>query len=115
MVGLETAGTGITANAVCPGWVLTPLVEKQIADIAAQEKISLEQAKQSLLGQEQPSQAFVGSRSDHRHGHRGRWTVDRAIDCHVAEAGLDIFGREPTENSSFTGSVPSSNESHSIR
>src|SRR6185503_16385428 len=38
VVELETAGTGITANAVCPGWVLTPLVEKQIADIAAQEK-----------------------------------------------------------------------------
>ena len=59
VVGLETAGTGITANAVCPGWVLTPLVEKQIADIAAQKKISLEEAKQGLLGQKQPSQAFV--------------------------------------------------------
>jgi 3-hydroxybutyrate dehydrogenase len=59
VVGLETAGTGITANAVCPGWVLTPLVEKQIADIAAQEKISLEEAKASLLGQKQPSQTFV--------------------------------------------------------
>jgi 3-hydroxybutyrate dehydrogenase len=59
VVGLETAGTGITANAVCPGWVLTPLVEKQIADIAAQRKISLEEAKASLLGQKQPSQAFV--------------------------------------------------------
>jgi 3-hydroxybutyrate dehydrogenase len=59
VVGLETAGTGITANAVCPGWVLTPLVEKQIADIATQKKISLEEAKQGLLGQKQPSQAFV--------------------------------------------------------
>ena len=59
VVGLETAGTGITANAVCPGWVLTPLVEKQIADMAAERKISVEEAKQSLLGQKQPSQAFV--------------------------------------------------------
>jgi 3-hydroxybutyrate dehydrogenase len=59
VVGLETAGTGITANAVCPGWVLTPLVEKQIADIAAQSKISLEAAKANLLGQKQPSQTFV--------------------------------------------------------
>jgi 3-hydroxybutyrate dehydrogenase len=59
VVGLETAGTGITANAVCPGWVLTPLVEKQIADIATHKKISLEEAKQGLLGQKQPSQAFV--------------------------------------------------------
>jgi len=59
VVGLETAGTGITANAVCPGWVLTPLVEKQIAAIAAEKKISLDDAKASLLGQKQPSQTFV--------------------------------------------------------
>ena len=36
VVGLETAGSGVTCNAVCPGWVLTPLVEKQISDIAAE-------------------------------------------------------------------------------
>ena len=59
VVGLETAGTGITANAVCPGWVLTPLVEKQIADIAAQKKIGLEEAKLGLLGEKQPSRTFV--------------------------------------------------------
>lgn len=59
VVGLETAGTGITANAVCPGWVLTALVEKQIADIAAEKRMSLKDAKASLLGQKQPSQTFV--------------------------------------------------------
>ncbi|WP_119302837.1 3-hydroxybutyrate dehydrogenase [Dongia deserti] len=59
VVGLETAGTGITANAVCPGWVLTPLVEKQIADIAAREKISRQKAEMSLLGDKQPSRSFV--------------------------------------------------------
>jgi len=59
VVGLETAGTGITANAVCPGWVLTPLVEKQIADMAAQKKISQEDAKLALLGEKQPSRIFV--------------------------------------------------------
>ena len=59
VVGLETAGTGITVNAVCPGWVLTPLVEKQIADSAAEKKVSREEAKAGLLGQKQPSQAFV--------------------------------------------------------
>jgi 3-hydroxybutyrate dehydrogenase len=59
VVGLETAGTGITVNAVCPGWVLTPLVEKQIADMAAQKKISLDDAKLSLLGEKQPSRTFV--------------------------------------------------------
>src|SRR5262249_52504541 len=40
VVGLENAGNGITCNAVCPGWVRTPLVEKQIADLAARRKIS---------------------------------------------------------------------------
>ncbi len=59
VVGLETAGTGITANAVCPGWVLTPLVEKQIADMAAQRKIGLDDAKLELLGEKQPSRTFV--------------------------------------------------------
>jgi len=59
VVGLETAATGITANAVCPGWVLTPLVEKQIADIAARKKISHRDATMELLGEKQPSQTFV--------------------------------------------------------
>nr|MBA3777567.1 3-hydroxybutyrate dehydrogenase [Betaproteobacteria bacterium] len=40
VVALETARTGITCNAICPGWVLTPLVQKQIDDWAAREKIS---------------------------------------------------------------------------
>jgi 3-hydroxybutyrate dehydrogenase len=59
VVGLETAGTGITVNAVCPGWVLTPLVEKQIADMAAEKKISHAAATAALLGEKQPSGAFV--------------------------------------------------------
>jgi 3-hydroxybutyrate dehydrogenase len=58
-VALETATTGITCNAICPGWVLTPLVQKQIDDRAAAQNISAEDAKKSLLGEKQPSQDFV--------------------------------------------------------
>jgi len=59
VVALETATTGITCNAICPGWVLTPLVEKQIKERAAHEKISVEQAKIELLSEKQPSHQFV--------------------------------------------------------
>ena len=59
VVALETATTGITCNAICPGWVLTPLVEKQITDRSAREGISVDQAKSELLGEKQPSQEFA--------------------------------------------------------
>jgi 3-hydroxybutyrate dehydrogenase len=59
VVGLETAGTGTTVNAVCPGWVLTPLVEKQITDMATERKISRDDAALALLGEKQPSRTFV--------------------------------------------------------
>jgi len=59
VVALETAETGITCNAICPGWVLTPLVEKQIADRAQAEGMSIERAKLELLSEKQPSKAFV--------------------------------------------------------
>lgn len=59
VVALETATTGITCNAICPGWVLTPLVESQIRRKAEQESISLSQAKAGLLAEKQPSQEFV--------------------------------------------------------
>jgi len=58
-VALETARTGITCNAICPGWVLTPLVQKQIDDLAARENIPMEQAKFKLVGEKQPSMEFV--------------------------------------------------------
>jgi len=58
-VALETATTGITVNAICPGWVLTPLVQKQIDDRAAKGGISVEQASRDLLGEKQPSLQFV--------------------------------------------------------
>ena len=58
-VALETATTGITVNAICPGWVLTPLVQKQINDRAAREGIAVAQAEQDLLGEKQPSLQFT--------------------------------------------------------
>ena len=59
VVALETATSGITCNAICPGWVLTPLVQKQIGDRAARENVSLEAAKAKLLGEKQPSLEFA--------------------------------------------------------
>ena len=58
-VALETAATPITCNAICPGWVLTALVQKQIDDRATAQKLSAEEARRSLLGEKQPSQDFV--------------------------------------------------------
>ena len=59
VVALETATTNITCNAICPGWVLTPLVEKQIKERAARENISVDQAKAELLSEKQPSHEFA--------------------------------------------------------
>jgi 3-hydroxybutyrate dehydrogenase len=59
VVGLETAGSGVTCNAVCPGWVRTPLVEKQISDIAAEKGISQKEATNELLAEKQPSLDFA--------------------------------------------------------
>ncbi len=59
VVALETATTGVTCNAICPGWVLTPLVQKQIDELAARERLSPEAAATRLLGEKQPSQAFA--------------------------------------------------------
>ncbi len=59
VVALETATTGITVNAICPGWVLTPLVQKQIDARAASEKISTEQATKDMLMEKEPSLQFT--------------------------------------------------------
>jgi 3-hydroxybutyrate dehydrogenase len=58
-VALETATTGVTVNAICPGWVLTPLVQKQVDARAAQLGCSNEDAKRALLAEKQPSLQFT--------------------------------------------------------
>lgn len=59
VVALETATTGVTCNAICPGWVLTPLVQKQIDDFASKESLPVETAKNRILAEKQPSLAFA--------------------------------------------------------
>ena len=56
---LETASTGVTVNAICPGFVLTPLVQKQVDARAAKDGISNDEAKKALLTDKQPSGEFV--------------------------------------------------------
>jgi 3-hydroxybutyrate dehydrogenase len=58
VVALETATSNVTCNAICPGWVLTPLVQKQIDDRAA-TGIDPQQAQHDLLAEKQPSLEFV--------------------------------------------------------
>ena len=59
VTALETAQTGVTCNAICPGWVLTPLVQKQVDDRAARDGLSNDVAKKALLAEKQPSGEFV--------------------------------------------------------
>ncbi|AEF22415.1 3-hydroxybutyrate dehydrogenase [Pseudomonas fulva] len=60
-VALETATTGITCNAICPGWVMTPLVQAQI-DARAAESGDSEGERRNLLAEKQPSLEFVTPR-----------------------------------------------------
>ena len=59
VTALEAAESGVTANAVCPGYVLTPLVEKQIDDQAAAHGISRENVMRDVLLREQPTKRFA--------------------------------------------------------
>jgi 3-hydroxybutyrate dehydrogenase len=58
-VALETATSPVTVNAICPGWVLTPLVQKQVDARAAAEGVDNAEATRRLLGEKQPSLAFT--------------------------------------------------------
>ena len=58
-VALEVAEKGVTCNAICPGYVLTPLVEKQIPDTAKARGMTIEQVKKDVLLAAQPTKQFV--------------------------------------------------------
>ncbi|MCO4088376.1 MAG: 3-hydroxybutyrate dehydrogenase [Limnohabitans sp.] len=59
VTALENATTGVTCNAICPGWVLTPLVQKQVDAKAAAMGLSNEEAKKVLLQEKEPSMQFT--------------------------------------------------------
>ena len=59
VTALENATTGVTCNAICPGWVLTPLVQKQVDAKAAAQGISNAEATKQLLGEKEPSMQFT--------------------------------------------------------
>ena len=59
VVALENATTGVTCNAICPGWVLTPLVQKQVDAKAAAQGISNADATKQLLCEKEPSMQFT--------------------------------------------------------
>ncbi|SHG72801.1 3-hydroxybutyrate dehydrogenase [Cognatiyoonia sediminum] len=58
-VALETAREQITCNAICPGYVLTPLVEAQIPDTAKKYGMTEEEVKQKVILERQPSKEFA--------------------------------------------------------
>lgn len=69
VVALEQAGSGVTCNAICPGWVLTPLVQKQIDARAAAQGMSEPEARRELLREKQPSGQFTSVEQ------LGQWAV----------------------------------------
>jgi len=58
VVGMECADTGVTCNAICPGWVLTPLVQAQIEARAKEQSLPAEQARRNLLAEKQQQLQF---------------------------------------------------------
>jgi 3-hydroxybutyrate dehydrogenase len=58
VVAVEAANDGITCNAICPGWVLTPLVQQQIDARAKAAGKTVDEAKKELLAEKQPMEEF---------------------------------------------------------
>lgn len=80
-IALETAASGITCNAVCPGTVPTPAILERIADMAAKAGISQEQATRDYLAERQPTGRFVAMES-----------VAAMVRFLCSDAGRDITG-----------------------
>jgi 3-hydroxybutyrate dehydrogenase len=59
VVAIEAANDGVTCNAICPGWVLTPLVQKQIEARTKETGRSIDQEKTALLSEKQPMHQFT--------------------------------------------------------
>jgi len=59
VTALETATTGVTCNAICPGWVLTPLVQQQVDAKARALGVSIDEATRLLLSEKEPSMQFT--------------------------------------------------------
>jgi 3-hydroxybutyrate dehydrogenase len=59
VAAIELANDGITVNAICPGWVLTPLVQKQLEDRAHENGTDVETEKKNLLSEKQPMLKFT--------------------------------------------------------
>lgn len=58
-VAIELAATGITCNAICPGWADTPLVQRQVQALATREGVDIATATRQLISLRQPSGRFV--------------------------------------------------------
>lgn len=59
VIAIETANAGVTCNAICPGWVSTPLVQQQIEARAAAAGIPAQRAREDLLREKQPMLDFT--------------------------------------------------------
>ncbi len=59
VVAIEAGESGVTCNAICPGWVMTPLVEKQIADKAKANGTTIKEETLKLVAEKQPNKRFT--------------------------------------------------------
>ncbi|MDB2373433.1 3-hydroxybutyrate dehydrogenase [Psychrosphaera haliotis] len=59
VAAIEEAANGVTINAICPGWVETPLINNQIAELAKQQGTNISEAKHQLITNKQPLPAMA--------------------------------------------------------